>query len=232
MIAHRGYSAKYPENTLKSIRAALDSNRAQGIEIDLHLTADGQVILQHDQDLDRMTVGGTGNVIDRPWHGYIDSLCTKEEIKSGNEQCEPVALLSQVLECLPEGFTVVLDVKDDQPLEVLDKISEILSAYHQKRLVIYLGVWREDFAHHARKLFHESAVMITLIAEVCTTNNLKSPLYDAFNLDVTQIQPEVVQEAAQLKKPLLLWTCNSAGDIAKAKSLNIQGILTDDPFLV
>lgn len=176
-----------------------------------------------------MTVGGTGKVIDRPWHGYIDTLQTRDHLDSN----EPVALLAQVLQALPDGFTVVLDVKDDQPLQVLDQVHGILSQFAHKNLDIYLGVWREDFAIHARKTFADSPhIRVTLITELCTQDQLNSSLYDAFNLDVTQIHADIVQGAAELGKNVLLWTCNSESDIAKAKALKVQGILTDDPTSV
>uniref|UniRef100_L2G5N2 Glycerophosphoryl diester phosphodiesterase n=1 Tax=Colletotrichum fructicola (strain Nara gc5) TaxID=1213859 RepID=L2G5N2_COLFN len=51
-IAHRGYKALYPENTLLAFRAALDAG-AHALETDLHLTKDGVVVLSHDGTLKR-----------------------------------------------------------------------------------------------------------------------------------------------------------------------------------
>lgn len=47
IIAHRGYSDKYPENTLTAFRAALELG-SDAIELDVHLTADGQLVVHHD----------------------------------------------------------------------------------------------------------------------------------------------------------------------------------------
>lgn len=52
-VAHRGYSARYPENTLTAIQAALDEN-AKYLEIDIQLTKDGHPVLFHDRDLGRL----------------------------------------------------------------------------------------------------------------------------------------------------------------------------------
>ena len=229
VIAHRGYSALYPENTLLAIRSAVDSG-ANGIEIDIHLTQDHQIILQHDETLDRMT-NGSGRVDQHPWHGHIDGLKTK-----GSDSAEHVALLKDVLDYLlttavPSGFIVVLDVKDDQSLQILNELKILLDTLpnYSERLRIYLGVWREDFAHHARSLFHKN-LLLTLIAESCTQNDLQ--FYDAFNLDVDQVTEDVVRAARQQGKDVLLWTCNSVHQIAKAKQLQVQGILTDDPLSI
>jgi glycerophosphoryl diester phosphodiesterase len=48
VVAHRGFSAKHPENTLNSIHAAVAAG-CNGLEFDLHRTADGVLILQHDE---------------------------------------------------------------------------------------------------------------------------------------------------------------------------------------
>src|SRR5689334_14576223 len=52
-IAHRGYSARYPENTLLGIRAAIDAG-ADIVEADARLSADGEVFCAHDPDLQRI----------------------------------------------------------------------------------------------------------------------------------------------------------------------------------
>ncbi len=56
VIGHRGAAADAPENTLASIRAA-HAQGARMVEFDVKLTADGQLILMHDDDLDRTTDG-------------------------------------------------------------------------------------------------------------------------------------------------------------------------------
>ncbi len=53
LIAHRGYTACFPENTLPAIQAAIDAG-AQFIEIDIQLTKDQQVVVFHDRDLQRL----------------------------------------------------------------------------------------------------------------------------------------------------------------------------------
>ncbi len=65
VIAHRGFSARAPENTLASIEAAIDA-RADAIEFDLHVTSDGVPVLIHDAKL-RRTTDGSGRVADKTW---------------------------------------------------------------------------------------------------------------------------------------------------------------------
>ncbi|WP_461211394.1 glycerophosphodiester phosphodiesterase [Desulfocurvus sp. DL9XJH121] len=54
--AHRGYSARCPENTLPAFRAALDAG-VHGVELDVNLSRDGELVVIHDETLDRTTSG-------------------------------------------------------------------------------------------------------------------------------------------------------------------------------
>ena len=86
IFAHRGASGSAPENTMAAFQLALQQH-ADGIELDVHLTADGQVVVIHDQDLSRTTNG----------QGMVDQL-TLEELKhldAGNG--EQIPTLEEVL---------------------------------------------------------------------------------------------------------------------------------------
>lgn len=62
VIAHRGYSAKFPENTLSAFEAAIAAGAAM-IELDVHLTRDGALLVTHDFELGR-TSNGKGTISD------------------------------------------------------------------------------------------------------------------------------------------------------------------------
>ncbi|MGM9652522.1 MAG: glycerophosphodiester phosphodiesterase [Eubacteriales bacterium] len=62
VAAHRGWSEKYPENTMEAFRAAIALGVDQ-VETDIRVTADGELVLIHDAAVDR-TTNGTGNVCD------------------------------------------------------------------------------------------------------------------------------------------------------------------------
>jgi glycerophosphoryl diester phosphodiesterase len=56
IFGHRGFSGKYPENTLLAFEKAIEAG-ADGIELDVHLTKDGEMVIHHDELLDRTTDG-------------------------------------------------------------------------------------------------------------------------------------------------------------------------------
>ena len=75
IIAHRGYRAKYPENTLASFKAALDAGAGM-IELDVMLTKDRKMVVIHDATLERTTDG----------HGQVNGYTLKElkELDAGS----------------------------------------------------------------------------------------------------------------------------------------------------
>ena len=64
VIAHRGLSGTYPENTMISFKRALET-KAEFMELDVHLSKDNQVVVMHDEDLSR-TTSGTGLIGNYP----------------------------------------------------------------------------------------------------------------------------------------------------------------------
>ena len=71
-IAHRGFSGRYPENTMLAFEKALEAG-AEGIEFDVHLTKDGQLVIIHDELLDR-TTDGKGLVADCTLAGRLGGI--------------------------------------------------------------------------------------------------------------------------------------------------------------
>ena len=62
IFAHRGYSGNYPENTMLAFKKAIECG-VDGIELDVQLTKDGEVVIIHDETIDR-TTNGKGYVVD------------------------------------------------------------------------------------------------------------------------------------------------------------------------
>jgi len=70
VVAHRGFAARYPENTIEALQAAVDCG-ARHVEVDVQLTSDHVAVLLHDDDLQR-TAGVPGPVMDLTWEAVSD----------------------------------------------------------------------------------------------------------------------------------------------------------------
>ncbi len=125
VMAHRGNRVACPENTLAAFRQAL-LDGADILETDVWVSADGAFVCIHDATLER-TTDGTGRVEER----------TLAELKSLSADCgrpgfaaERIPALAEVLDLVPEGRGVILELKSDRLLEqaVAARLAAELSA--------------------------------------------------------------------------------------------------------
>jgi glycerophosphoryl diester phosphodiesterase len=115
IVAHRGASAEAPENTLEAFRLGVEAG-ADAIELDVHLTADGQLAVIHDETLDR-TTDRTGRVADLTMDEIREADAGATFAREGDAglpfagQGLRVPTLPEVLEWLPDGIGLVVEIK-------------------------------------------------------------------------------------------------------------------------
>ena len=133
VAAHRGFSEKYPENTMEAFRAAVELGVDQ-IETDVRITADGQLVLHHDATLDRTTTG-TGLVKD---HTLAQLKELDAGVKKGAEfaGCKIPTFLEfmDYMKTLP-NMTIDIELKEyvhtheATAYEVADRVLKIVDEY-------------------------------------------------------------------------------------------------------
>lgn len=103
IYAHRGYSAKYPENTISAFKAALP--HVDGIELDVQLTRDGRLVVIHDETIDRTTNGS----------GFVKDMTLRQLRLLRTESGERIPTLEEVLVLLePTDVTLNIELKTDR----------------------------------------------------------------------------------------------------------------------
>lgn len=234
VIAHRGYALEHPENSLRAIKAACEEAPADGIEFDLRHTLDQHLLLHHDRTLQRCCADpNPAPCHERNWLGDV------EHVRFTDHPATPLTRLPDLLHylraappCAP--LTVIIDVKDDQPIAVLGLLLRDLTALPPPASVdIYIGVWCAAFLHEARRLF--PAHKICWISEGCEDGQPDKPgLIDAFDLELDCLSLAGLARIRTLhpRAKVFAWTCNSPQQVALAHALHVDAILTDDPFLV
>jgi len=106
--AHRGLSMQYPENTLSAFEAAAKLSGLTGIELDVQLTKDGEIVVIHDETIDRVT-DGSGNVKD-----FTLNEIKAFKIDAGNGKYTTIPTLQEVLELLKpycEGNGLLINIE-------------------------------------------------------------------------------------------------------------------------
>ena len=136
VYAHRGYSGRYPENTMLSFQKAAETG-CDGIELDVQLTRDGTVVVIHDEAVDR-TTDGTGLVKD-----YTFEELRKLDagtIKGGRYGFCPVPSFEEYCEWASQyGFMTNVEIKTGVYYyeHIEEKTLEIIKKYHLEDRVMF-----------------------------------------------------------------------------------------------
>ena len=135
--AHRGSSMMNPENTLLAFRKAAELEGITGIEFDVQLTKDGEIVVIHDEKVDR-TTDGTGNVRDYT----LNEL--KQLTISGDGEVHSIPTLRETFEmlapyCKNKGLRLNIELKNSiiryEGME--QKVIDMVSEFNLEDYVVY-----------------------------------------------------------------------------------------------
>ena len=134
--AHRGASFDRPENTLAAFQLGLEQG-ADGIEVDVHASSDGVPMVIHDADLSRTTDRiGLVTALTAAEIGQADAGAAWGTAPNGVNR---VPRLADVIEILPVGRGLVIDVKDPRAVAaIIDLLEHRPDASHSVRLISFL----------------------------------------------------------------------------------------------
>jgi len=237
VVGHRGFRAKYPENTLSGFRAAVDAG-VEMIELDVSLSKDRHVVVMHDETLDR-TTNGSGAVRSRLW----------EEIRrldagswfAGRFAGEPVPDLETVFEVLGKRCVINVEIKPDAvDPEEHDEGIEYQVAERICRYGLLDRVLVSSF--HPLALQRLAALPIEKRPLLAVLSGKKTP-FDPFDVvhsvsafswhsDHRLLDPAKVTRAHRMGVLVLPYTVNDAADIRRLLSMGVDGVITDDPVSV
>lgn len=230
-VGHRGYSSKFPENTILALRESLLAG-SQGVELDLMVSSDNQVFLMHDTTLARTTnctgsalFGGRYNV---PWHGYLE-YCTADYTfaRLGTKVPHFSELLDLLLE-FPAAYAL-MDIKNGNPPEIMEYMKEVLESESYKgrdfSRQIYVAPWvmspyieraKQVLPHFPTSLIHSTIPDVSLDVNSFNVNFRDTQDFRAF-----------VRASQASGKKVYSWTINTIANLRAAVSIAIDGAVTD-----
>lgn len=224
VIAHRGFSDKYPENTMLAFRKAVEVG-SDGIELDVHLTKDGQLAVIHDEKIDR-TTNGTGLVRDMT----MDEI-RKFDAGSG----EVVPTLEEYLDFAMQ-HPIITNIELKNGIIWYDGMEEkVIQAIRDRKLedkIIF-----SSFNHYSilkcKKLAPEIECGFLTgcwIAEAGAYTKKYGVEY--LHPEFYNLTPEVCEEVKKNGIRVNTWTVNSSSDIKNAIAIGVNSIITNDPVLL
>jgi glycerophosphoryl diester phosphodiesterase len=213
-MGHRGAKGYEPENTLKSFQKAIDLG-CDGIELDVHLSSDGELMVVHDATIDR-TTNSKGKV----------NFMTSAALKQFN-----IPTLNQVLEIVKPNFLVNIELKS---FETVEKVIEIIEKNSTENNWNYSSFLVSSFDWKALEKVRFLSPKIQI--GVLTEDHLQTAFEFAKQINAYSIHPyfKLLNEenTAKLQNSgfkIYTWTVNNQDDIDKMKSLKVDGIISDFP---
>jgi len=221
IIAHKGASAHAPENTLAAFQLALEQN-ADGIELDTMLSVDGQVVVFHDNTVDRIT-NGSGRVKDM-------SLAQLKELDIGDGQKIPT--LAEVLEQFGGKFLINIELKnytsifDNLPIEVAKLVKDygleesvLLSSYN---------------AFNIKRL--RSELPKTKLGLITDEQKAKHWIwrffkYDSLHPHFSDVDKVLVSALHARNREINVYTVDEPEEMTRLAGLDVDGIITNVPQL-
>lgn len=227
IFGHRGAAGSYPENTMISFIEAERVN-ADGIELDVHLTKDGEVVVIHDETLERTTTG----------IGYVKDYTLKEirlldaSYKFPDYGVCQVPSLDEVFNwALSNRLVINVELKNSKIVYegLEEKVIRLIRTYHYENRVI-LSSFNHQSLEKCKKLAPDIEVAVLY------HEKKKDPWLYAKNLGAESIHPNfrvissstinMTQENGIAVRP---YTVNKQKEIERLLSVGCAAIITDFP---
>lgn len=233
IAAHRGASQLAPENTIASMRKAIDCN-AQMIELDIQITKDNKLVVFHDDELGR-TCEGHGKISELNYSDLKDLDCGSwfaTEFSS-----ERIPLLSEAIEEIKGKCYLSVEIKscsddkcENSRTELI--VSEILKHNYQSYTVL------ASFDHQLLKdikqyvpQFHTAAIKIPYIDTLPSELN-KNYGIEAFICSIEELNPKLLDDIEHSGIVLGAYSVDDNIAFEQALKNNVKAIGTDNPCLI
>ncbi len=224
IVAHRGAAGKAPENTLASVRQAIEDG-ADWVEIDVQETRDGEVVVVHDSDF--MKLAGVDLKV---WDASLDQLGAIDVGAWFGPafRGERVPTLGQVLELARGKVGVVIELKyygHDQQLE--QRVVDRVEAAGMASEVVIMSL---DYAaiQKIRALRPDWTIGLLSAKAIGDLTRLDA---DFFAVNQGMASASLVRQAQALGKQVYVWTLNDPVSMWRMMSLGVAGVITDEPAL-
>lgn len=227
IAAHRGSSVTAPENSIPAFTQAIEDG-ADWIELDVHQTKDGIVVVTHDESLKRIA-----RVEKNVWELTYDELRQYDVGSwfSPDYASLRVATLDEVLKLCKGKIKLNIELKPtghepDFERHVLALIHA--NAYEEGEYI--LASLNADTLKTLKRLEPEGK---TLYIMTLAAGNVKDIAFaDAFSIEESSITRRLVRSVHAAGKQVYAWTVNRSENVEKMLELDVDCIISDDPVMV
>lgn len=215
IMGHRGASAYEPENTLRSIRTALDMG-ASAVEVDVQLTKDDELAVIHDSTVDR-TTNGTGAVRDF-------TLADLKRLDAGKGEAVPS--LAEVVQEVAGKAHLIIEVKHPEAAPALLKFFQARDIFGQAHVISF---WHPVVRALKEK---ESRLHTGILMVGCPVDPValaRAAQAEALVLHYAYVTPELVNAAHAAGLQVYIWNIDDVETLKPYLTMNLDGIGSNRP---
>jgi glycerophosphoryl diester phosphodiesterase len=223
VTSHRGFSNAVPENTLPAIEKAMEE-QADYVEVDVRMTKDGELVLLHDDNLNRTT-----GVNKKIWEvtyaeaSHLDAGSWKNKVYAGTK----IPTLQEVFELCKGKVNLNLDLKYRNNNEGLEeKVVALIEEYDMKWQCVISSTSLNALSNV--KLL-DPDIRTGYITYQIYRGYFKNDNIDFFSMKSNLVTKTVSSEVHKAGKEIHVWTVNSKDELQRMKRLGVDNIITDDP---
>lgn len=228
LFGHRGAAALAPENTLPSFAAALEAG-ADGVELDIRLTADGRVVIMHDDNVSR-TTDGRGFVSEMPFEA-IRALNAAVRFPGWGDAAR-VPTLEEVLEVLTGRARIVVEAKGSfregrfvPAAAVIEAAAPALAGVPD----VLISSFDPAAVAAARALLPDVPTGFTSFDPDAGLATAVAAGHEECHIPQEAVTADFVRRAHEAGRRVLCWTVNTPRRMAELSAMEVDGVFTDDP---
>ncbi|MFX3672962.1 MAG: glycerophosphodiester phosphodiesterase [Paenisporosarcina sp.] len=228
IYAHRGSSGTYPENTLAAFRNTATLN-IHGVELDVHLTKDGKLVVIHDESIDR-TSSGTGYVKDMTLSEL--SAFDYGSWFSSDFAGEKIPTLEEVLEIFKTTkLHVNIELKSDVfPYEGLEvKVLQAIEAFQMADRVVVSSFDHEAIREFKKSAPHIEVALLSMEVLVDAYDYARFIPADALHIFLPTAFRKMTKEALLKGAIVRVFTVNEIDHAQTLLQIGVHAIFTDFP---
>jgi glycerophosphoryl diester phosphodiesterase len=230
-VAHRGAAGYAPENTIAAFELAMEL-KADFIELDVHLSKDGELVVIHDDTVNR-TTNGTGNVRDYTFMELqkFDAGRWLNEKYAGQR----IPALHNVLELFGSRAGFLIEIKSPWLYPGIEqKLAEQLKLYYKQSK--HTKVIVQSFDAASMKRFHTLypdvpvGLLVSSVQDI-TVENLRSSatFADYINPSIGLVTKDSIKAIHSFGMKSFAWTVRSKTDVQPLLEAGVDGIISDYP---
>ncbi|MFE7608554.1 glycerophosphodiester phosphodiesterase [Streptomyces celluloflavus] len=212
-IGHRGVMGVEPENTLRSFVRA-EREGLDVIELDLHLSKDGALVVMHDAEVDR-TTDGSGPIAEH-------TLAELRELDAGRG--EPIPVFEEVLDAV--GAPLQAEIKDVAAARAL---AEVMRSRDLTGRIEVISFHDEALAAIRALLPGVRTALVASRYGAEVVDRARAVGAHRLSLNIRRLTLELVERAHTAQLTVLGWTVNTHDHLRLARGLGLDGVVTDQP---